>query len=106
MSRLLAVAVSDLDAGVRKAVLASFCRPCPSTASHLGQADALRALFVTLNDENPEVRPSRFARRSLAPRIRVTALPAPGRHLLQLLAELDHSGVAHEEEGRGTWRRW
>ena len=44
MSRLLAVAVSDLDAGVRKAVLASFCRPCPSTDSHLGQADALRAL--------------------------------------------------------------
>ena len=41
MSRLLAVAVSDLDAGVRKAVLASFCRPCPATDSHLGQADAL-----------------------------------------------------------------
>ena len=43
MSRLLAVAVSDLDAGVRKAVLASFCRPCPATDSHLGQADALQS---------------------------------------------------------------
>ena len=101
MSRLLAVAVSDLDAGVRKAVLASFCRPCPSTDSHLGQADALRALFVTLNDENPEVRliAIRLVGR-LAHRNPAYALPALRRHLLQLLAELDHSTESHmREEG-------
>ena len=101
MSRLLAVAVSDLDAGVRKAVLASFCRPCPSTDSHLGQADALRALFVTLNDENPEVRliAIRLVGR-LAPRNPAYALPALRRHLLQLLAELEHSTESHmREEG-------
>ena len=38
MSRLLAAAVSDLDTDVRRAVLASFCRPSPVTDSHLGQA--------------------------------------------------------------------
>ena len=101
MSRLLAVAVSDLDDRVRKAVLASFCRPCPSTDSHLGQADALRALFVTLNDENPEVRliAIRLVGR-LAPRNPAYALPALRRHLLQLLAELEHSTESHmREEG-------
>ena len=102
MSRLLAVAVSDLDAGVRKAVLASFCRPCPSTDSHLGQADALRALFVTLNDENPEVRliAIRLVGRLAHPRNPAYALPALRRHLLQLLAELEHSTESHmREEG-------
>jgi len=101
MSRLLAVAVSDLDAGVRKAVLASFCRPCPATDSHLGQADALRALFVTLNDESPEVRliAIRLVGR-LAPRNPAYALPALRRHLLQLLAELEHSTESRmREEG-------
>lgn len=101
MSRLLAVAVSDLDAGVRKAVLASFCRPCPATDSHLGQADTLRALFVTLNDESPEVRliAIRLVGR-LAPRNPAYALPALRRHLLQLLAELEHSTESRmREEG-------
>ena len=105
VSRLLAVAVSDLDAGVRKAVLASFCKPSASTDGHLGQAESLRVLFVALNDENPEAR--RIAIRlvgRLAPRNPAYALPALRRHLLQLIAELEHSAESHirEESARLT----
>jgi hypothetical protein len=99
VSRLLAVAVSDLDAGVRKAVLASFCKPSVVTDGHLGQAESLRALFVALNDENPEVRliAIRLVGR-LAPRNPAYALPALRRHLLQLIAELEHSAESHLRE--------
>lgn len=99
MSRLLAIAVSDLDAGVRRAVLASFCRPCAATDSHLAQADALRALFITLNDESSEVRllAIQLVGR-LAPRNPAYALPALRRHLLQLLTELEHSTESHLRE--------
>ena len=101
MSRLLAVAVSDLDAGVRKAVLASFCRPCPATDSHLGQADALRALFVTLNDESPEVRliaiTARGKTRATEPRVR------PPRVEKALASAPRGTGAFDrvEDEGRG-----
>ena len=90
---------SDLDANVRRAVLASFLRPCPSVDSHLGQADALRALFITLNDESAEVRllAIRLVGR-LAPRNPAYALPALRRHLLQLLTELEHSTESHLRE--------
>ena len=96
VSRLLAVAVSDLDAGVRKAVLASFCKPSAATDGHLAQAESLRVLFVALNDENAEVRliAIRLVGR-LAPRNPAYALPALRRHLLQLIAELEHSAESH-----------
>ena len=99
MSRLLAAAVSDLDTDVRRAVLASFCRPSPVTDSHLGQAEALRALFVTLNDESSDVRliAVRLVGR-LAPRNPAYALPALRRHLLQLITELEHSTESHIRE--------
>ena len=105
VSRLLAVAVSDLDAGVRKAVLASFCKPSAATDGHLAQAESLRVLFVALNDENAEVRliAIQLVGR-LAPRNPAYALPALRRHLLQLLAELEHSAESHirEESARLT----
>ena len=96
VSRLLAVAVSDLDAGVRKAVLASFCKPSAATDGHLAQAESLRVLFVALNDENAEVRliAIQLVGR-LAPRNPAYALPALRRHLLQLIAELEHSAESH-----------
>ena len=56
---------------------------------------------MTLNDENPEVRliAIRLVGR-LAHRNPAYALPALRRHLLQLLAELDHSTESHmREEG-------
>ena len=99
VSRLLASAVSDLDAGVRRAVLASFCLPSGVADGHLGQAEALRALFLTLNDESSDVRllAIRLVGR-LAPRNPAYALPALRRHLLQLLNELEHSAESHVRE--------
>jgi hypothetical protein len=39
VQKLLQVAVSDLDSGVRKAVLASFCKPSHSVDGFLSQAE-------------------------------------------------------------------
>lgn len=99
VQNLLQVAVSDLDCGVRTAVLASFCKPSPVVDGYLGQAESLRLLFVALNDENFTVKliAIRLVGR-LAPRNPAYALPALRRHLLQLIAELEHSAESHLRE--------
>ena len=50
LDRLLVAAVADADAGVRKAVLRSL-RENASFDAFLSQADSLRAIFISLNDE-------------------------------------------------------
>jgi FKBP12-rapamycin complex-associated protein len=50
LDRLLVAAVADADAGVRKAVLHSLHENA-SFDAFLSQADSLRAIFISLNDE-------------------------------------------------------
>lgn len=50
LEKLLVAAVADPDAGVRKAVLSSL-HGNTSLDSFLAQADSLRAIFISLNDE-------------------------------------------------------
>eukprot|EP00898_Chlorokybus_atmophyticus_P008681 jgi/Chlat1/8814/Chrsp90S08148 len=98
LDRLLVVAVADADPGVRKAVLAAL-RPGVGFDEHLAQADALRAFFITLNDEVFEVRKLAIALVGrLADRNPAYVLPALRRHLLQLLTYLEQSPDSKQKE--------
>ena len=100
MEALIPVAVGDSDSSIRTALLTEFCRPSAAIDSYLSQARVLRALFVTLNDENVSIRIlgvdllGRLATRNPA-----YVLPALRAHMLQLLAELEYSSESlHREE--------
>jgi hypothetical protein len=69
------------------------------TDTFLSHPKSLRCLFVALNDENFTVKliAIRLVGR-LAPRNPAYALPALRRHLLQLIAELEHSAESHLRE--------
>ncbi|XP_044740220.1 serine/threonine-protein kinase Tor [Chrysoperla carnea] len=96
LSRLLTVAVTDTDPDVRFWVLASLHE---NFDPHLAQAKALTMLFVCLHDEVFEIR--EFALSTLG---RLSSLnpgyvmPAIRKTLVQLLTELEHSGLARNKE--------
>ena len=98
VSRLLASAVSTST----RACAARCWRPCLSSGvadGHLGQAEALRALFLTLNDESSDVRllairPSGAATNPGALRAR--------RHLLQLSTSSSTARSPTSGERRGS----
>ena len=91
VERLLSAAVVDGDSGVRGAVLQALLPPSGVLDAHLAQAEALRTLFLALNDEAPHCRAAaaRLVGR-LAPRNAAHVLPALRRHLLQLLVDVEH----------------
>uniref|UniRef100_A0A224XHF0 Serine/threonine-protein kinase TOR n=1 Tax=Panstrongylus lignarius TaxID=156445 RepID=A0A224XHF0_9HEMI len=96
LSKLLVVAITDVDEEVRYWVLASLDN---SFDHHLGQAENLSALFVAMNDEV-------FAIRELAVCIigRLScvnpayAMPSLRKALIQLVTELEHSGMSRNKE--------
>ena len=100
MDRVLACAVTDVDVNVRAATLEVLAGEGRAFDAHLARAAALRALFVTLNDEA-------LAVRVLAVRLcgRLSylnpayVLPALRQHLLQLLEDLESAADSkHREE--------
>jgi FKBP12-rapamycin complex-associated protein len=79
-----------------------------SLDAYLAQADALRPLFVALNDESVAVRATavRLVGRLAAWNPAYVA-PALRRHLLQLLTDMEHSpdsrwGGGEEGAGKGA----
>lgn len=96
LSRLLVVAVIDTDPDVRFWVLASMHE---NFDPHLAQAEGLGMLFVCLHDEIFEIRElalSTLGRlSSLNP---AYVMPALRKTLVQLLTELEHSGMARNKE--------
>ncbi|MCO5558518.1 hypothetical protein L7F22_012103 [Adiantum nelumboides] len=98
LEKLLVAAVADADAGVRKAVLSSL-HGNTSLDSFLAQADSLRAIFISLNDESLEVR--RLAI-SMAGRLSeqnpAYVLPALRCHLVRLLNDLEQSPDSKNRE--------
>ncbi|CAI7855818.1 unnamed protein product [Closterium sp. NIES-53] len=100
LERLLVSSVADVDASVRKAVLACLSAPA-STAldSFLAQPDCLRALFIALNDETYDVREQAVLLAGrLATRNPAYVLPALRRHLVRLLGDVEHSGDSRLRE--------
>ncbi|XP_004346781.2 TOR pathway phosphatidylinositol 3-kinase TorA [Capsaspora owczarzaki ATCC 30864] len=96
LEKLLIVGIADPDSDIRWSVLSSLD---DRFDNYLAQAENLRALFVALNDEV-------FAIRELAIGIigRLTVLnpayvmPSLRKTLIQLLTELEYSGVSRNKE--------
>ena len=99
MQRLLASAVADPSVTVRYTILNALSHTA-ALESHLAQAEALRSLFVALNDESSRVRSLTI---KLAGAISHTnpayVMPALRRHLMQLLSDMDHSPDSRQREG-------
>jgi hypothetical protein len=96
LEKLLVVAISDPDPTIRRAVLAALG---PRFDHHLAQAEALRALFVVLNDEVFEIRElaiSVIGR--LTMRNPAYVMPSLRKTLIQLLTELEFSGDSLNKE--------
>lgn len=89
LDKLLAVAVSDPEANIRRTTLLSL-DPCFDR--HLAQSDKIRALWVAMNDES-------FASREVAMAVlgRLAAInpayimPSLRKTLIQLLTEIEHT---------------
>ncbi|KAI8819891.1 armadillo-type protein [Fimicolochytrium jonesii] len=96
LEKLLTVGITDPDPIIRQTVLSSLDERFDF---HLAQAEHIRTLFVALNDEV-------FAIRELAIAIigRLTVhnpayvLPSLRKTLIQLLTELEYSGVSRQRE--------
>ncbi|XP_046989267.1 serine/threonine-protein kinase mTOR isoform X1 [Schistocerca americana] len=96
LSKLLVVGITDTDADVRYCVLDSLDH---SFDSHLAQAENLSALFVAMNDEVFEIRERAICTigrlSSMNP---AYVMPSLRKTLIQLLTELEHSGMGRNKE--------
>ncbi|CAH1240669.1 MTOR [Branchiostoma lanceolatum] len=96
LSKLLVVAITDTDPDIRYCVLASLDERFDG---HLAQAENLSALFVALNDEVFEIRELAICTigrlSSLNPAF---VMPSLRKTLIQILTELEHSGVGRNKE--------
>lgn len=98
LEKLLVAAVADPDAGVRKAVLSSL-HGNTSLDSFLAQADSLRAIFISLNDEALEVRRlAIWMAGRLSEQNPAYVLPALRCHLVRLLNDLEQSPDSKNRE--------
>ena len=99
VQRLLTSAVADPAVGVRRTILQALAKTS-ALDKHLAQAEALRSLFVALNDESSTVRSLTIR---LAGHISAAnpayVMPAMRRHLMQLLSDMDHSPDWRQREG-------
>lgn len=103
VSRLLGTAVADIDPTVRLSVINALSQPSSTFHAFLAQADALRTLFVALNDESPRIRASAMCLvGQMAPRNAAYVLPALRLHLLQLLTDLEHGTESPVREEAAT----
>uniref|UniRef100_A0A8C7T9D6 Serine/threonine-protein kinase TOR n=1 Tax=Oncorhynchus mykiss TaxID=8022 RepID=A0A8C7T9D6_ONCMY len=96
LSKLLVVGITDPDPDIRYCVLASLDERFDA---HLAQAENLQALFVALNDEVFEIRELAICTigrlSSMNPAF---VMPFLRKMLIQILTELEHSGVGRNKE--------
>uniref|UniRef100_UPI00358FB62C serine/threonine-protein kinase mTOR-like n=1 Tax=Myxine glutinosa TaxID=7769 RepID=UPI00358FB62C len=96
LGKLLAVAVTDPDSDIRFCVLASLDERFDG---HLAQAEALQALFVALHDEATEIRELAICLVGRLSSVNPAfVMPFLRKTLIQILTELEHSGVGRNKE--------
>ncbi|XP_058788970.1 serine/threonine-protein kinase mTOR isoform X2 [Phymastichus coffea] len=96
LGKLLVVGITDQEPEVRYWVLASLDEPFDI---HLAQAESLSCLFVAMNDEVFEIR--ELAIRTIGRLSGMNpayVMPALRKTLIQLLTELEHSGMGRNKE--------
>lgn len=96
LAKLLVVGITDLDADIRYCVMMCLDE---CFDFHLAQAENLSALFVALNDEQFEIRELTMC---IIGRLSILnpayIMPSLRNTLLQLLTELDRSGIGRNKE--------
>ncbi|KAH7427560.1 hypothetical protein KP509_10G049200 [Ceratopteris richardii] len=98
LEKLLVAAVADADADVRKSILLSL-HGNTSIDSFLAQADSLRAIFITLNDQSVDVRRITISMTGrLSEQNPAYVLPALRCHLVRLLNDLEQSPDSKKRE--------
>ncbi|TPX35002.1 hypothetical protein SmJEL517_g02512 [Synchytrium microbalum] len=97
LEKLLTVGISDQDSTIRQKVLSSLDERFDS---HLAQAENVRSLFIALNDEIFPIRETAITIIGrLAMHNPAYVMPSLRKTLIQLLTELEYSGVSrHKEE--------
>ncbi|XP_055916701.1 serine/threonine-protein kinase Tor [Eupeodes corollae] len=96
LERLLIVAITDIDCNVRLRVLRSLDE---TFDAELAQPESLSALFVTLNDEVFEIRELAIVTIGrLSAMNPAYVMPKLRKTLIQLLTELEHSGMSRNKE--------
>ncbi|XP_077998557.1 serine/threonine-protein kinase mTOR-like [Glandiceps talaboti] len=96
LGKLLIVGITDQDPDIRYCVLASLDERFDG---HLAQAENLSALFVALNDEVFEIRELAMCMIGRLSNLNPAfVMPALRKTLIQILTELEHSGVGRNKE--------
>ncbi|XP_013416422.1 serine/threonine-protein kinase mTOR-like [Lingula anatina] len=96
LNKLLMVGITDSDPDIRFCVLASLDEKFDS---HLAQAENLSALFVALNDEVFDIRELAICTIArLSSMNPAYVMPSLRKVLIQILTELEHSGVGRNKE--------
>ncbi|KAK9883142.1 hypothetical protein WA026_001340 [Henosepilachna vigintioctopunctata] len=96
LSKLITVGLTDTDSSVRFGVLTCFD---PIFDNILAQAEILRALFIAMQDEVFEIREvSLFIIGRLSRRNPAYVMPYLRKVLIQLLTELENSGIGRNKE--------
>ncbi|XP_038044243.1 serine/threonine-protein kinase mTOR-like [Patiria miniata] len=96
LSKLLVVAITDSDPDIRYCVLASLD---DRFDGHLAQAENLSALFVALHDEVFEIRELAMCTIGRLSNLNPAfVMPSLRKTLIQILTELEHSGVGRNKE--------
>lgn len=96
IERLLIVAITDMDFNVRVRILRSLDE---TFDAELAQPESLSALFTTLNDEIFEIRELAMVTIGrLSAMNPAYVMPKLRRVMLQLLTELEHSGMSRNKE--------
>lgn len=96
LERLLVVGIADVDASVRLCVLRSLDE---CFDDHLAQTEALSALLIALNDEVFEIREVAIVTIGRLSAINPAyVMPCLRKTLVQLLGELEHSGMSRNKE--------
>lgn len=96
LGKLLVVGVTDADSDVRYCVLASLDERFDA---HLAEAENLSALFMALNDEIFEIRELALCSIGRLSNLNPAyVLPPLRKVLIQILLELEHSGIGRNKE--------
>lgn len=96
LERLLIVGITDVDPNVRLRVLRSLDE---TFDDHLAQPESLSALLITLHDEVFEIRELAIVTIGRLSAINPSyVMPSLRKTLVQLLGELEHSGMSRNKE--------